>query len=222
MKHHVVSDAVGCPFVNTRTRPLRADAVRNREIIITAAIEAFREVGPEASLEEIARRAKVGIGTLYRRFPTRAELVEAVHIDQMCEVADLFEEALAIARTSDSPIDQLAKAMMDLFEIQAEDPAFSDVLARIMSGSQLLQHERERAINAAKKLVQLCKEKHSIDSQLEVVDLHLGVIAIDAIIRRTKQEAPDAWRRAATGVLNTFGKKRFQAPKAPNDWPFFN
>ena len=58
--------------------PLRADALRNQERLIEAAREAFAEHGPEASLDEIAKRAGVGIGTLYRRFPTREVLQEAV------------------------------------------------------------------------------------------------------------------------------------------------
>jgi AcrR family transcriptional regulator len=59
-------------------RPKRADARRNEEKLVTAAREAFAEHGAETSLEEIARRAEVGIGTLYRHFPTRPALLEAV------------------------------------------------------------------------------------------------------------------------------------------------
>lgn len=206
--------------MTTTNRPLRADAVRNREVLIAAAIEAFREIGPEASLEEIARRAKVGIGTLYRRFPTRAELIEAVHVDQMREVGDIFEDALANA--GDNPLGALADGMMKLFEIQAADPAFSDVIARIMSGTALLQHERDRGIGAAKQLVDMCKAKGSLSKDFETVDLHLAVLAIDGIIRRTKHEAPDAWRRAATGVLNMITRGRYADAPAPKDWPFFN
>lgn len=206
--------------MTTKNRPLRADAVRNREVLIAAAIEAFREIGPEASLEEIARRAKVGIGTLYRRFPTRAELIEAVHVDQMREVGDLFDDALANA--GDDPLGSLADAMMKTFELQAADPAFSDVIARIMSGTALLQHERDRGIGAAKQLVDMCKARGLLRKDFETVDLHLAVLAIDGIIRRTKHEAPDAWRRAATGVLNMITRGRYDAAPAPKDWPFFN
>lgn len=60
-------------------RPMRADARRNYERIVTSAQEAFAEQGPEAPLEEIARRAGVGIGTLYRHFPSREVLIEAVY-----------------------------------------------------------------------------------------------------------------------------------------------
>jgi AcrR family transcriptional regulator len=76
-------------------RPKRADALRNYERLIAAAREAFSECGTSASLEEIARRAQVGIGTLYRHFPNRQTLLEAVYVDEvqaLCRsAADLAE-----------------------------------------------------------------------------------------------------------------------------------
>src|SRR3954467_12016756 len=64
-------------------RPKRADALRNYEKLVAAAREAFTEADRSASLEDIARRAGVGIGTLYRNFPTRADLVRAVYVDEV-------------------------------------------------------------------------------------------------------------------------------------------
>ncbi|TDC28601.1 TetR/AcrR family transcriptional regulator [Micromonospora sp. 15K316] len=64
-------------------RPKRADAQRNHEALLNAAREVFGECGVNASLEEIARRAGVGIGTLYRNFPSRRELFEAVYVDEV-------------------------------------------------------------------------------------------------------------------------------------------
>ncbi|MFD5559729.1 TetR/AcrR family transcriptional regulator [Kitasatospora griseola] len=75
-------------------RPRRADAARNFDALLTAAREAFAEHGAEASLEDIARRAGVGIGTLYRNFPTRRHLFEAVYAN---EVDDLGRVAAALA-----------------------------------------------------------------------------------------------------------------------------
>lgn len=65
------------------TRPLRADARRNYDALVNAARDAFSEAGTSASLEEIARRAEVGIGTLYRHFPARDSLVEAVYVEEV-------------------------------------------------------------------------------------------------------------------------------------------
>jgi AcrR family transcriptional regulator len=77
-------------------RPKRADARRNEEKLITAAREAFAEHGAETSLEEIARRAEVGIGTLYRHFPTRPALLEAVYTDEVAAICASAEEFAAL------------------------------------------------------------------------------------------------------------------------------
>jgi AcrR family transcriptional regulator len=69
--------------VQLSKRPKRADALRNYEKLLAAAREAFTEADRSASLEDIARRAGVGIGTLYRHFPTRGDLVEAVYVDEV-------------------------------------------------------------------------------------------------------------------------------------------
>ena len=72
-------------------RKPRADSVRNRERLLAAAVEVFRTGGPEASLEAVARRAAVGIGTLYRHFPTRESLFEAVYRREVEDLARLAE-----------------------------------------------------------------------------------------------------------------------------------
>ena len=74
------------------TRQLRADARRNREKLLDVAAAAFAEAGVETSLEDIARRAGVGIGTLYRHFPTRESLVEQVYRHELEALGDTAEE----------------------------------------------------------------------------------------------------------------------------------
>ena len=81
---------------NLLERPKRADARRNYEKVLTAAREAFAEGGESTALEEIARRAGVGIGTLYRHFPNRQALLEALYVDEVeevCRSAAELEEA---------------------------------------------------------------------------------------------------------------------------------
>jgi AcrR family transcriptional regulator len=80
----------------TAKKPRRSDALRNYESLLAAARDAFAEHGTDASLEDIARRAQVGIGTLYRNFPTRDELIEAVYVS----------EIEALVRTADSLRDE--------------------------------------------------------------------------------------------------------------------
>ena len=72
------------------TRPLRADAQRNRDRLLAVAVRAFSQGGPDVPLDAIAREAGVGIGTLYRHFPTREALVEAAYrteLDKLCDAA---------------------------------------------------------------------------------------------------------------------------------------
>jgi AcrR family transcriptional regulator len=82
------------PTTPTDARPMRADAIRNRQKILVAAREAFAQGGESTALEEIARRAGVGIGTLYRHFPTRHELVQELYreeVDELCRRAGDFD-----------------------------------------------------------------------------------------------------------------------------------
>jgi AcrR family transcriptional regulator len=86
-------DATGAP--PAEHRPMRADARRNYDRLIAAADAAFTDHGAEASLEDIARRAGVGIGTLYRHFPNRTALLEAVYLDRveaLCARADGLQQ----------------------------------------------------------------------------------------------------------------------------------
>src|SRR3954452_24212122 len=77
-------------------RPKRADALRNYEKLVAAAREAFTEADRSASLEDIARRAGVGIGTLYRNFPTRSDLVQAVYVDEVEALARSADASAAL------------------------------------------------------------------------------------------------------------------------------
>jgi AcrR family transcriptional regulator len=76
-------------------RPMRADARRNRERLVTAARDVFAEQGVSASMEAIARKAGVGVGTLYRHFPTRLDVVEAVYEDDVQELTDAARRAVS-------------------------------------------------------------------------------------------------------------------------------
>ncbi len=96
--------ALAAPVVVSPTgdeRPMRADARRNRDAVLAAAAELFAEQGVETSLEQVAKRAEVGIGTLYRHFPTRDALIAAVYlreVDRLCDgVAELIAELPADA-----------------------------------------------------------------------------------------------------------------------------
>src|ERR1700683_5264112 len=91
----------------TRVRKPRADSARNRERVLQAAKAVFAAGGPEASLEAVARQAGVGVGTLYRHFPTRQALFEAVYRHEVRQLADLAERSKKETR----PIEALRQWM---------------------------------------------------------------------------------------------------------------
>ena len=135
-------------------RPKRADARRNYEKVLTAARQAFAEGGESTALEEIARRAGVGIGTLYRHFPTRQALLEALYVDEVEEVcrsaAELdggdpwealstwFERFIAYVATKRA----LAHELLNYMEVDA--PLFQTCRASLFSaGEPLLRRAQD-------------------------------------------------------------------------------
>ncbi|MER6161517.1 TetR/AcrR family transcriptional regulator [Streptomyces sp. NPDC001868] len=111
------------------TRGLRADARRNRERLLEVAGRAFSETGTDASLEAIAKDAGVGIGTLYRHFPTREALLEAAYRNELARVCDSVTELLA-----QLPPDQAMRRWMDLFiDYLVTKQGMADALKAVMA-----------------------------------------------------------------------------------------
>jgi AcrR family transcriptional regulator len=113
---------------------LRADARRNREAVIAAARERFGECGLECQMEDIARTAGVGVGTVYRHFPTKDDLFAALVSDRFGRLAERAEEALA----QEDPWEAFCDLMRHSAELQVRDRALSEFLG---SQPQLAQHE---------------------------------------------------------------------------------
>jgi AcrR family transcriptional regulator len=106
----MTTSTTGAPIATVRRQ--RADARRNSERVLDAARAVFAEHGPEASLEEVARRAEVGIGTLYRHYPTRQALLAAVFHDDVESARARAEELLQ----SDAPLDAFTTWLHDQLE----------------------------------------------------------------------------------------------------------
>jgi AcrR family transcriptional regulator len=122
-------DGIPAPALAGGPRPLRADAQRNYDRLLSAAAAAFAERGADdVSLEEIARRAGVGIGTLYRHFPTRQALLEAVYRDQVEAVRAAAEEQL----NSDAPGEALAAWLRVLVDFSSTKHSLTTALLATM------------------------------------------------------------------------------------------
>jgi AcrR family transcriptional regulator len=149
-------------------RKLRADAIRNRERVLEAAKAVFSQGGPEASLEAVARRAGVGIGTLYRHFPTREALYEAVYrreVEQLVELAKDLDGRMA-------PVEALRCWLRAGVEFMATKKGMSAALALAAHGSsELMAYSLDRLTRAIGDLLQRAASAGEVRGELDPEDL---------------------------------------------------
>ena len=183
-------------------RRLRVDAERNRIALLDAAREVFAEQGLEAPLEEIALRAGVGIATLYRRFPTRGQLVAAALVDKIAQYAEAAEQALAIA----DPWAGFASFVERICELQADDRGLSDLLSMTLPTDDRIEQLRKIANHRVARLVARAKATGRLRQEFVVEDLLVLLVANASVVHVTRQDAPDAWRRFVALLLDAFGQ----------------
>ena len=188
------------PSPATRERRLRADAARNREAVVSAAREVFAEAGLDAPLEEIARRAGVGIGTLYRRFPCREQLVSAAHIDKITAYADAAERALA----EPDPWAGFTGFVRRICAMQAGDRGLSDLLLITLAPGEQLEHIRARANRSVIALIDKAKAAGRLRSDMVGEDLLLMLIGNSAVAAAAMADAPRALPRFVALMLDAF------------------
>jgi AcrR family transcriptional regulator len=130
---------------------LRADAQRNRERLLEVAARVFAQAGPDVTLEAIAKEAGVGIGTLYRHFPTREALVDAAYRNELARLCDSVDDLLA-----ELPPDKALRAWMDHFvDYMTTKRGMGDALrALIASGGDPFSESRVRLTDAVATLLQ--------------------------------------------------------------------
>lgn len=187
------------PPQNTQTadRALRADAVRNRQRVVEAARAVFAERGLDVPLEEIADRAGVGIATLYRRFPTREELVAAVFEVKLLEYATAAEEALA----SPDPWTGFCDYIEQICAMQAADRGFADVITMMLQTSEPAKRLRERGHRAVVELIRHAQEAGALREDFVPEDIPLLLMANAGVVQATRDAAPHAWRRIVAYIL---------------------
>jgi AcrR family transcriptional regulator len=152
----------------TSARPLRADAQRNRDRLLQSAVSAFSREGPNVTLDAIAKDAGVGIGTLYRHFPTREALVEAAYRNELARLCDAVADLL---RTM--PPDDATRAWMDRFvDYMTTKRGMADALrAVIASGGNPFAQSRDRLVGAITALLQAGAAAGTIRPDIEPADV---------------------------------------------------
>lgn len=181
-------------------RCLRADAERNRERIVAAAREVFAERGLAAPLDEVARRAGVGVATLYRRFPTRADLISGVFETKMAAYADSVERALA----DPDPWSGFCAHIEAMCAMQAEDRGVTDVLTMTFPTHRRFEAARARAHEGFVELVDRAKATGRLRADFVAEDLVMLLMANAGVVNATGDAAPQTWRRLVAYLLQAF------------------
>lgn len=157
------------------THPMRADARRNRERVLVAAVRAFSRSGPDVALESIAKDAGVGIGTLYRHFPTREALVEAVYRNELTRLCGAAPDLLG-----QLPTDRALRAWMDRFvDYMTTKRGMADALrAVVASGGNPFAASRERMVDALSSLLTAGAAAGTLRGDVEPGDVLASITGI--------------------------------------------
>jgi AcrR family transcriptional regulator len=168
----------------TASRPVRADARRNYERLLEAAIQAFASEGADVPLEAIAKAAGVGIGTLYRHFPTRDALVEATYRQQLAWLCDAVPGLLRSL-----PPDQATRAWMDLFMDYVTTKRYlaGAMRAVVASNGALYVQSRTRLIAALAALLDAGATAGTLRSDAEPDDVLVALSGVSLAAGEPKQ-----------------------------------
>jgi AcrR family transcriptional regulator len=172
-------------------RPLRADARRNREAVLKAARRVFSEQGRDAQIDDVARRAKLGVGTVYRHFPTKEALLLAL-------AAERFDEVAAFARTAlerDDAWEAFASVMWHAAELHARDRAFSEAIrdAKLQAGPN-----RAEAAALIGRLMERAKAQGTMRPEVGPGDVPVIMCGLASAI----DFGEESWQRYLTVMLD--------------------
>jgi AcrR family transcriptional regulator len=175
----------------TTKRPLRRDAQANRDRIVSAARAAFAAEGVRVPVEEIARRAGVGMGTLYRHFPAKEDLIDAVLEDAFAAFVSAAEQAL-------SEKDAWAgfRSFLErVFALHAENRGLKDMIATRSHGRARAESMRRRIRPLLRRLIERAQEQGALRADFTAEDMPLLLWSGGRVIEATATVAPDLWRR---------------------------
>ncbi len=172
-------------------RPLRKDAEANRRRLLQAAAELFAERGLQVTLNDIARHAGVGVGTAYRRFANKEEVIDALFEKRLAEVAAIGEHALA----EPDPWRGLVTYLEQILQLQVKDRGLTDIINHPSLGQHRVTEASERIGPVLNLLIERARRQGSLREGLAGTDIVFLQLALDAIIDATRDVAPGLYRR---------------------------
>ena len=178
-------------------RPLRADARRNREKVIAAARAVFSEHGRDAQMDDVARRAGVGVGTVYRHFPTKEALIEALMVAAFEAIAAQAEAALEV----EDPWEAFSSVLWRGAEIMSADRALSEVFASIPGAMESAMPTVEGLTDTMAEVIRRAQEAGVLRGDLIVDDIPMVMCGIGSATKK-EHRCEGAWRRHLSIVLD--------------------
>src|SRR3954464_1031856 len=196
-------------------RPLRADAERNRERILAAAREAFAEDGLDVGLHQIAKRAGVGVGTGYRRFPEKDQLIHALFEDRIEEVLGIAEEALA----EPDGWTGLEHFLHRTCELQVADHGLHQLVFSSDRANECASGARERIAPLVVQLVARAQEQGTMRPDVAAFDVGMIRQQIGLLIDALGDVAPSVWPRTLRIALDGLRTGRSGPSPLPGEPP---
>lgn len=190
---------------------LRSDARDNRERILAVARAAFAAEGLDVPIREIARRAEVGVATVYRRFETKEALLAEAFAEQMASCSAIVEEGLAAG----DPWSGFRLVIERLMEVHALDRGFARAFTSRLPPAADLAADRDRTLRLLFELVRRAKEAGSLRGDFVVEDLSLALMANEGIRAESPEMRVAASRRFAALMIQSFQANPVSAPLPP-------
>jgi AcrR family transcriptional regulator len=194
-------------------RPLRKDAELNRQRILRAAAEVFTTRGLQASLDDVARQAGVGVGTVYRRFPDKEALVEALFEERIAELVGLAEEALAAPDSWDGLVQFLRRAGTSL----ASDRGLRQILMFADYGRDRVERGKARMQPVVTALVRRAQRDGKLRADLMPTDFPFIEFMLTSAAEYGAPVKPDIWLRYLTLIIDGLQPSREATTPLPVD-----
>lgn len=179
-------------------RPLRRDAERNRLRILAAAREVFAGRGLDATMDDVAHHAGVGVGTVYRRFPNKDVLIEALFEERIGEVVAVAERALE----HEDPWEGFVSLLGGMLAMQADDLGLKRLLQVTEPGQERLASVRQRMAPLVSRVVERAQAAGELRPDFHATDVPVLNVMLGAAADFTRGADPDAWRRQLAMLLD--------------------
>jgi AcrR family transcriptional regulator len=193
------------------SRPLRADAERNRQRILRAAAEVFTSRGLQASLDDVARHAGVGVGTVYRRFPDKEALADALFEERITRLAAVAESAL----TEPDSWDGIRLFLERACEMLATDRGLREILMFANYGRSRVNRVRSRMQPLVTRLVERAQRDGKVRADLRPTDLLFFELMLCSAAEYADEVRPQIWHRYLALILDGLPPRRAQASPLP-------